>query len=151
MQRIIVAGVFALANIVGPAMADVCSAAGHTGDLTGTAIITLLSPGTGTVYACYNPGSRRENNETLLTGGTTLPVSGNFQEYHTGGTTVELEGTYTITNNATNGGLITYVYKSGGTYAYRICSDNVGTTYHYINNSTNAVLNIVITASPGAC
>jgi hypothetical protein len=143
MKRVIVAGIFLLANVAGPAMADACSTAGHGNNLpaTGTPSITsLLAPGTG-VYTCYNPGTR-ENNETLINGTQ-------FQEYHNGGATSEIEGTYTITSPAT-GGLISYKYKSGGTFNYHICNTPSGSTYFFINTS-NAVFPIVVSSGPGTC
>jgi hypothetical protein len=143
MKRAIVAGLFLLANVVGPAWADQCGTAGHTSDMSNTQISTLLAPGTG-IYTCYNNGSRRENNETLLS-------NGHFQEYHFGGATVEDEGTYTI-NNLSGGGAIRYTYNSGGVYTYRICTDaSSAPTYFFINNSSNAVLRIVVSSAPGAC
>lgn len=138
MMRVIVAGVFLLANVAGPAMADACSTAGHGSNLPATAtlptvsIASVLSPGGG-VYACYNRVSfgnlgTRENNETLLTGsGPTTPITGSFQEYHNGGATVQLEGTYTITTLA-SGGVVEYKYVPGKTFSYYICSANSGTT-----------------------
>jgi hypothetical protein len=93
MKRVIVAGVFLLANVAGPVMAATCASLGAGVNLpaTGaTSITSLLAAGTG-VYTCYNrvaPGNpgTRENNETLINGTQ-------FQEYHNGGSTVELEGT----------------------------------------------------------
>jgi hypothetical protein len=144
MKRVAVAGFFLVANIAGPAVAADCSALG--GAMTGAQIQALLAPGTG-VYACYNNGSKRENNETLLSGTTT----GTVQEYHTGGTTVENEGSYTI--SVTSPGVITYTYTSGaGPYAYNICVNPVsGTTYQFVNASNANGYNIVISNGPGTC
>jgi hypothetical protein len=147
MTRTVVAGAFLLANLIGPAFADTCATAVHGGDLSQAAITTLLNPGGG-VYACYNNGTKRENNETLL-------GSGQFQEYHTGGSTVQLEGTYTLTSTTdsdnASAGVITYTYTSGGTYAYYICSANSGTTYYFINTSGAPVIPLVVSASTSGC
>jgi len=145
MMRIIVAGVFVLTNVVGPAMAQTpCTPFG--GNMTGNAIQALLNPGHN-VYTCYNPGTR-ENNETLLNGTT----SGTFQEYHTGGTTIQNEGNYTISGGAGTG-TIAYAYTGGKTYTYDICVTPAGNTYQFVNTSTNALLSIVVTTSPtgGTC
>jgi len=125
-------------------MADSCN--NHGGSMTGDQIQALLHPGTN-VYACYNPGTGRQNNETLLTGTT----SGTFQEYHKGGATVQNEGTYTIAGG-TGTGTITYAYTVGGTDTYNICLTPSGTTYSFLN-SANKLLSISITtsASGGTC
>lgn len=139
MNRITIAGLFLLANIAGPAMAD-CSAYG--GPMTASAITTLLQPGGG-VYACYNPGSHRENNETLINGTQ-------VQEYHTGGSTVELEGTYAITTSG-SAGVITYTYNSGGAFSYNICVTPAGNAYQFVNTSTGTNYTIVVSASTSGC
>jgi hypothetical protein len=109
-------------------------------------IQTLLSPGS-SVYVCYKPGSTRENNETLLGG----PTTGTFQEYHTGGTTVENEGTYTISGPLP--GVIQYSYSSGaGPYSFNICVNPVsGTTYEFINTANANGYNMVVSNGPGTC
>jgi hypothetical protein len=145
MKQLIVAGVFVLTNVVGPAMAQTpCSPFG--GFMTGNGIQSLLNPGTN-VYACYNPGTR-ENNETLLTGTT----SGSFQEYHKGGATIQNEGMYTISGGASTG-TIQYAYTGGKSYTYDICLNPSGNTYQFVNTSTNALLSIVVTTSltGGSC
>ncbi len=144
MKRAIVAGVFLFANVAGPVMAD-CGTTGHVANLSEAAIISLLSPGGG-VYACYNPGTGRQNNETLLGSGT----GGTFQEYHMGGATVQNEGNWIIGTFA-NSGTIAYAYSQGGTLFYFICSDNSGSNYHFVNENTDAVLNITISTGPGTC
>ena len=142
MKRVIIAGLFLLADIVGPAMADSCNS--HGGAMTGNQIQALLNPGTN-VYACYNPGTGRQNNETLLTGTT----SGTFQEYHKGGATVQNEGTYTIAGG-TGTGTITYAYTVGGTDIYNICLTASGTNYFFLN-SANKLLTIAVTATTSGC
>jgi hypothetical protein len=143
MNRIAVAGIILFANVAGPAMAD-CSA--FDGAMTATAITSLLVPegNYGTVYSCYNNGTRRENNETLFNGTQ-------FQEYHNGGATVELEGTYTIVGTDSNPGIITYMYNSGGVFAYNICVTPSGSTYQFVNTSTPPNLGIVVSASTSGC
>jgi len=145
MKRVIVAAVFVLTNVVGPAMAQsTCDSFG--GPMTGNQIQALLNPGNN-VYTCYNPGTR-ENNETLLAGTTT----GTFQEYHTGGATVQNEGIYTIAGG-TGTGTIQYAYTGEKTFTYDICLTPSGNTYQFLNTSTAALLSIVITTSPtgGTC
>jgi len=162
MKRAIVAGVFLLANVAGPALADACATAGHGNNLpaTGTpSVASVLNPGGG-VYTCYNrvsfgnPGTR-ENNETLLIGsGPNTPITGNFQEWHNGGSTIENEGTYTITTGSDNtSGIVTYSYTSSGPFTYFICSDTTHTpTYYFINYTNNAiVLPVVVSSGPGTC
>src|SRR5208282_6660960 len=84
MKRVIVAGAFLLANVVAPAMADCVSTSNGT-NIGTAAIKSLLAPGntypSGT-YACYNNGSRRENNEYLYS-------TSQFYEFHNGGSTVQ--------------------------------------------------------------
>jgi hypothetical protein len=150
MIRRVVAGVFLLANVAGPAWADACGTASHGSNMTNTQIMTLLNPGTG-IYACYNNGTRRESNETLLAGTQ-------FQEYHKGGSTVEIEGAYAISESSLNHGLLTYTYNSGGVYSYRVCTDaSAAPTYYFVANAgpgltAGQVLNIVVSTSPAnAC
>ena len=155
-MRVAVAGLFLLANIAGPAFADQCSNVNDGGNLLATAtlpassIASVLDPG-GNVYACYNNGTARENNETLLTGsGGTTPITGSFQEYHKGGSTVQAEGTFTITTAGT-GGIVEYHYTGGKTFSYYICSTTSGNIYYFINASTLVVYPIHVTSGPGVC
>ena len=145
MRRLAVAGIVMVANIAGPTFAADCSALG--GARTSAQIQTLLAPGTG-VYACYNNGSKRENNETLLAGTTT----GTLQDVHTGGTTVENEGT--LHNIGPEpGGHHVHVYVRGGSVFLQYLSVNPvsGSTYQFVNTATTAGYNIVISSSPGTC
>jgi hypothetical protein len=132
MKRI-VAGLFLLASIAGTAMADDCANAGHGTSLTTTALTALLNPGGG-VYACYPAGGAPQNNETLG-----APTGTHFQEYHKGGSTVQDEGTFQI-HNLSGGGAVSYLYNSGGTFSYRVCSDNVGNHYAFVPSGTSAAL-----------
>lgn len=148
MKRI-VASLFLLSNIVGPALAD-CVSTGHTGNLTATQIQTLLAQN-GAVYACYNPSpgnaAARENNEALMSSGTT----GNFSEYHTGGSTQENpRGTYSI-STLSSAGVIKYTYTGGKGFTYNVCTDNSGTLYNFVNASTQAVYPVYVTTGPGTC
>lgn len=135
-------GAFFLANSAFPAMAD-CTSQGDPLPGTGTPSITsLLNPGGG-VYACYNPGSGRENNETLL-GGSAV------QDYKLGPTDPKDPSTvvasYTIGANS-----ITYNYGSS-TDTYQICATPISANiYEFFNTGTNASISIVISSGPGTC
>ena len=152
MKRILVAMTYLAMSAGAPSWADCTTtvpAHGTNLPQTGTPSVTsVLNPG-GNVYACYNPGSGRENNETLLSGGQ-------FQEWHSGASSgagaPQIEGNWLITGGS-SGGIIKYTYTTGATkvYNYYICSDNAGSTYHFVNTATNAVYNIVISSGPGSC
>ena len=142
MKRITVAGIFLLANIVGPAMAD-CTAFG--GNMTQAQVNALLSPGSN-VYTCYNPGGGRQNNETLLAGTQ-------FQDFKKGPPSptnndpTAVVGTYTL--GITDPGTVQYNYTVGGSFTYNICVTPSGNTYQFVNGATN--LSIVVTPGPGTC
>ena len=156
MKRAIVAGVFLLANVVEPAMAQIsvlaCANAGHGSNMTVAQINTLLNPGAG-IYACYNTVSfghagTRENNESLVGGG-------NFQDYKKGGSDpkdpTKILGTYTI-GLGNYGGQIVYHYTGGGAFAYLICTDaSTAPEYYFIRVPSGQVLNVYVTPSPGTC
>ena len=144
MKRITAAGIFLLANIVGPAMAD-CTNFG--GAMTQAQVTALLNPGNN-VYTCYNPGSGRQNNETLLAGNQ-------FQDFKHGapGPTnrdpTAVVGTYTL--GSSDPGTVQYIYTVGGTYTYNICVTPSGNIYQFVNTGTGANLSIAVTSGPGNC
>ena len=158
MNRIMLAGVVFLINAAGPAFAADCTA--HGGYMTGTQIAALLTPGNtfpSNIYACYNNGTVRENNENIYAHGP----GGAVWDYKKGPTdTVDPSGqvgVYTGGSNA-NGGTMAYTYGSS-TITYNICAYNSngngtyasGLTYYFLNTSTATLYNIVITTGHGTC
>jgi hypothetical protein len=153
MTRVFVAAVFLATNVVGPAMAT-CT--GFGGSMSASAIATLLKPlvatppplPSGATYACYNNGSMRENNETLIGSAT----SGAVWDYKLGAPSAGNKdpsaqvGTYTISGTAT--GTITYTYAHTAP-AYQICVTPSGSTYQFYNGSAN--IGVVISTSVSGC
>jgi hypothetical protein len=95
------------------------------------------------VYTFYNPGSGRENNETLLTGTT----AGSFPGYHNGDATLQNKGICTIAGT-TGTGTIAYACTGGKTYTYNVCLTPSGDVYQFLNTSAAMLISIVVTTSP---
>ena len=144
MKWVITAGILAAAGFAGPAMASCVDFGGVMAD---SDITTLLNPG-GSIYACYNPGSGRENNETLVNA-TQVQDFKNGAPGPGNNDPTAIVGTYTIGGGAT--GVIAYTYSSGGTFSYNICKTPAGSIYQFVNTSTNANLSIAISTGPGSC
>lgn len=163
MRRMFVAAVFLWANVALPAMAATCAGLGGANlpaySATGASIYSVLYGGSGGIYACYNSHrfTYRDNNESLTSAsGTTLPITGNFLEYHNGNSSiVNPEGSYTISSPAA-GPEISYTYTGGGTYTYHVCNNPSGNVYTFIAVSgagltSGQALTIQVTSGPGSC
>jgi hypothetical protein len=149
MKRVIVAGVFFLANVVGPAMAQGCGS--HGGTMTSTQISALIDPGgtfPSTVYTCYNNGTVRESNEWLYGKGP----NGAVWDYKKGPSDPKDPSgpVGTFTGSSLTVGTITYTYPSGS-FTYNICVTPSGSVYQWVNTSTGTNLSIYVGTSNSGC
>ncbi len=138
-------GVLLIANFAGTAMAA-CNGKGND-PMSKAQITALLAPGTNK-YVCYNNGSSRESNETLLSGGLVQDYKSGLK---TGKDPIKVVGSYAITGGET--GLITYTYKGDSSpYTYHICTTHSGNRYTFDPVSSaggNKIM--VVTPGPGSC